>query len=521
VIVLAVRKSSLEVADGIKQMIINEQLAPGTQLPSIESLAVAFQASKGTVREALRRLESIGVVEMEHGRGTFVRRPAVKELLESALWGLDGSISTHDVLEVLVSAERLAAALCVERATSADLELIKALIERMKTAFRAGDQDGLMSLEQRFYETIASTSRNELLAQLVAFLMKLLQGMRRVQPFSHPDLSTYEQVLWAVQARDRKKARELIAQSLNARYDSRFEQDLVIYCDGLGTGSLGGSFYTLGQVLSTLITRFTRINPVVRVTGGGVDNVRLTQERRLVVAISQLDVAVEAFYGREEFEIPSPDIRVLCCLPNIVLQISTLRDSGIKSLRDLQGRTAAIGAQGGASGRVALEVLRSYNLQPGRDFEPVVGPFSTAVEMLNKGEVDVVFFLSIGQSSALVELGCHRPLRLLSLDEDRLDALIIQHRYWSAVHIEANTYPGQTERVRSLGIPTVLICHKDLPNQDAYAIASAVCDNIKEANSLMFQAGTFKQCQGLGDLGIPIHPGAEQYFREAGLLLRA
>lgn len=515
---MATRSSSRDVADKIKYKIRDDKMTSGMMLPSIEDLAAELGASKGTVREALMGLASVGVVDVQHGRGTFVGKPEVKEIVGSTLWHLNEAVNAQNILEVLRGLTMQAASLAAERATPVDISALKDSMEKLRASLRRDDRAEFASLERDFYERVALTPRNELLAHLMLFLRELLEAVHSTGINEKPDILVYEQIIWAIQEQDGVKASALVQENFHTHRQTPPDQDLVIYYDGLGTGSVGGSFYTLGQELSGLISRFTRIQPVVKATGGGIDNVRLTQERRLVVSISQIDVAINAFHGKGDFGVPSPDIRALCYLPSLELQISTLESSNIHDLYDLRGKTIAIGAQGGASSRVAKRVLRSYNLEPEVDYKPMIYPFSTAVEMLHNGHVDAVFFLSIGPSQALVELGCQRPLRLLPIAEDKLKKLTDRHHYWFMDSIEANTYPGQTKEIHTLGIPTVLICHKDLPNQDAYAITSVVLDNIQLRASLVYQGREFAKLHSNVETSIPIHPGAKQYFREIGVL---
>ena len=78
---MATRSSSRDVADKIKYKIRDDKMTSGMMLPSIEDLAAELGASKGTVREALMGLASVGVVDVQHGRGTFVGKPEVKEIV--------------------------------------------------------------------------------------------------------------------------------------------------------------------------------------------------------------------------------------------------------------------------------------------------------------------------------------------------------------------------------------------------------------------------------------------------------
>lgn len=514
-----IRRNSHDVAKKIRERICVQQMGPGTMLPSIESLAGEYGVSAGTVREALAGLASIGVVDVQHGKGTLVSRPNIKEILNSVLWNLRDSAAVDDIGEALVNIESFTARQCADRATWADYSTLLDLFRRMETRATLGDHNGLVSVSVELHETIASISGNKILPHFVLFLRELLHTVLGGEELSRcltTSLGHYKGLLHMIEQGDSERAALKMKEAIQATIQQKHPQDLVIYCDSLGTGSVGGSFYTLGQQLASLMNRFINIKPTVQVTGGGIDNVQLIQKRELVVSIAQADIAVNAYHGRGEFEAPCSDLRSLCCLPNLGLQISTLASSNIRTIEDLYGKTLAIGAHGGASKVVAKQILSYYGLQPQRDYISIVCPFSEAVEKMNKGDVDAIFFLSIGQSSALVELGCFKPLHLLSLDAEVIKRLTETNEYWSSHTIKANTYPGQTGEASTIGIPTVLVCHKNLRDDDAYAITGTILGNIPELVNGVFPPRDFSIELAMSEIGIPRHPGVERYFQEKG-----
>lgn len=514
------RRNSEEIANKIREFIIMNKMAPGTMLPSIENLAQIYNVSKGTIREALMSLASMGVVNVQQGKGTSVARPKMTDVFRSLSWrALVEGLNFGELMEARLAVETLTARLCAERATSDEIEKLLSIHSKLKAAIEAGEYDATSRLDAEFHLFIAKSSKNSLLAEFVNLLHELLTSVTEQEDpkeNAHIKLQYHEKILHAIEERSSQRASELSAEYLETLSGITSKQDLVIYCDGLGTGSIGGSFYTLGQAISKIIGRSTRIKPDIYATGGGVDNVRLTQERRIVLAISQADIAMDAYSGKGDFKYPCSDLRTLCCLPNLELQICTLGSSSVKDIADLKGKEIAVGALGGASASVAQEVLRQYGLQPNIDYTPHMQPISTAVEMMRKGSVDAVFFLSIGQSNALVELGCHKPLSLLSIDGSVLDGLIQRHPYWSATSIEAYTYPGQAGEIKTIGIPTVIICHKDLPDNDAYSVTSAILENLNEVGGVVYPAKPFTAQIAASGIGVPHHPGAVRYFNENG-----
>lgn len=126
---LALGRSAARVLEGVRQQISAGELAAGAQLPTERELAAVFGVARNTVRQALDRLESDGILVRQVGRGTFVRE-AVVERPSARSTGVTLSqrmraAGPADLMEVRLIIEPQAAALAANRASSADLERIR------------------------------------------------------------------------------------------------------------------------------------------------------------------------------------------------------------------------------------------------------------------------------------------------------------------------------------------------------------------------------------------------------------
>src|SRR5690554_6687046 len=134
-----------------------------------------------------------------------------------------------------------AASLAAERATPVDISALKDSMEKLRASLRRDDRAEFASLERDFYERVALTARNELLAHLMLFLRELLEAVHSTGINEKPDILVYEQIIWAIQEQDGVKASALVQENFHTHRQTPPDQDLVIYYDGLGTGSVGGS----------------------------------------------------------------------------------------------------------------------------------------------------------------------------------------------------------------------------------------------------------------------------------------
>ena len=151
----------------IKDMILDGRLAPGQRLPSERALSEALGISRPTVREAIRSLQAMHILESRHGAGTFVASLSVEELLGPLQFVLslaDGGL--EHLFEVRLLLEPGAAALAAERATSEEVGGLRDCAARAENA--VDDPDAMLRLDTELHERIVRASGNPLLEHLLA-----------------------------------------------------------------------------------------------------------------------------------------------------------------------------------------------------------------------------------------------------------------------------------------------------------------------------------------------------------------
>jgi GntR family transcriptional regulator, transcriptional repressor for pyruvate dehydrogenase complex len=165
-----VRSSGLAATDqaieGIRQLIARGEVGPGGRLPKENELAAKLGVSRGSLREAVRALELIGVVEARQGDGTYVTSLDASRLMDvvSVLIDFSHERSLLELLEVRRLLEPAAAALAAARATPADLAAIH---EAMGAMERASQPEALVAGDAAFHAAIATATGNPALASLL------------------------------------------------------------------------------------------------------------------------------------------------------------------------------------------------------------------------------------------------------------------------------------------------------------------------------------------------------------------
>jgi GntR family transcriptional regulator, transcriptional repressor for pyruvate dehydrogenase complex len=199
-------------------------LAPGSRLPSERELAEQLGVSRSTVREAVQFLGALGLVEIRHGSGTFVRSDGdlPSEWLQ---WTRRHQVEVHELLEVRRGLEAVAAELAAER--SHDLEAMEAALADMEAAIHGPDVPGLVEADLSFHTALAAASGNTALRHLTESLGRELLRERGAiwnEP-GRPDRSLREhrRIFESVRAGDALGARTALVDHLHS-----VEQDVDV-----------------------------------------------------------------------------------------------------------------------------------------------------------------------------------------------------------------------------------------------------------------------------------------------------
>jgi GntR family transcriptional repressor for pyruvate dehydrogenase complex len=208
-----------EIVRQVKQMIAEGRLKSGDRLPPERDLAEKFVVSRSSVREALRALESLGLIEIRPGEGTFVREVSVESLIEPLALVM---ASQREAIGELFEARRLLepgiAALAASRATPEEVSEMDRILDAQAKEIAAG-RTGLVH-DAAFHAAIGAAAHNRAITRIAHAIMDLLTQSREESlntpgrpQRSHQD---HRRILVAIRARDEDAARRAMLDHLEA-----------------------------------------------------------------------------------------------------------------------------------------------------------------------------------------------------------------------------------------------------------------------------------------------------------------
>ena len=208
-----------EIVRQVKAMIAEGRLKSGDQLPPERDLAEKFVVSRTSVREALRALESLGLVEIRPGEGTFVREVSIEALIEPlALIMVSQREAIGELFEARRLLEPIIAALAATRATPEEIQEMERILEQQAKEIASG-KTGLAE-DAAFHAAIGAAAHNRAITRIAHAVMDLLTQSREESLNTpgrpHRSHEDHRRIVAAIAARDDAGARRAMLDHLEA-----------------------------------------------------------------------------------------------------------------------------------------------------------------------------------------------------------------------------------------------------------------------------------------------------------------
>ncbi|WP_151705739.1 TAXI family TRAP transporter solute-binding subunit [Nitrincola alkalilacustris] len=292
----------------------------------------------------------------------------------------------------------------------------------------------------------------------------------------------------------------------------------------IGTGGVTGVYYPTGGAICRLVNRGRAEHGIrcsVESTGGSVYNLTTIKSGGLALAVAQSDAQYHAYHGSEAFadQGANPDLRSIFSLHAEPFTVVARSDAGITEFDQLKGKRVNIGNPGSGQ-RATIEALMES-----RGW--TVSDFSEALELraaeqssaLCDDRIDAMVYVVGHPSGAIQEATTTCSSRLVNVMDPGVEQLIKDRSYFRKATIPGGMYRGNDEDVTTFGVAATLVTSARVPDDVVYEIVKAVFENFEAFTRLHPAFENLKKEEMVKDaLSAPLHPGAEQYYREVGLL---
>ena len=285
------------------------------------------------------------------------------------------------------------------------------------------------------------------------------------------------------------------------------------------TGGQAGVYYPLGVALSQIYAKdIPNARSTAQVTKASAENLNLLQAGRGELAFALADAVSNAWKGEAEAGFPKKldKLRGLSATYNNYIQIVASADSGIKTLADLKGKRVSVGAPKSGTELNARAILKAAGLSYADLAKTEYLSFAESVNLMKNRQLDATLQSAGLGVASIRDLATSVPITVVAIPADVV-AKVGDAAYQPGV-IPANTYSGQTADVPTVAIPNFLVTHSGVSDDVVYRMTKAMYDNIDTLYAAHNAVRVMKRDNAIKGMPVPLHPGAEKYYREVGLI---
>ena len=294
----------------------------------------------------------------------------------------------------------------------------------------------------------------------------------------------------------------------------------------IATGGTGGTYYPLGGALAQAISENVEgIAASAQSGNASVANCNLIARGDVETAFVQNNVADEAYNGLGPFRgHPVLNLRAIAALYPETVQVVARKAAGVKNLSDAKGKIIAVGDKGSGTEVDTHNILSLHKLNYD-DIKPLYVNFSVAAQRLLDNQGDILFTSAGYPTSAIIELMRDKECNFVNLDPAAIKQLCEKYPFYVPVTIPPGTYKGQTEPVKTIAMMALWVADGKVDDELIYKAAKALWAKGATGESgaailakIHDQGKNIKLETALKGITIPLHPGAEKFYREVGLL---
>lgn len=285
----------------------------------------------------------------------------------------------------------------------------------------------------------------------------------------------------------------------------------------IGTGGTGGVYYPYGGGVAEIWSKHVKgVKAVAEVTGASVENVKLAHKGETVIGEVMGDVAVAGYNGLSKFKGKKYNILGMAMMYPNLLQVVTLKKSGITNIEQVKGRNISTGSPGSGTNFMAETVLKALGIPKG-DYSDSRLSFTESANALRDNTIEVGTW-SVGPgTSSILDLATTHEISILGFTPEQTEKILAANSTYSAVDLTGGLYRGIDKPVPTIGVWNVMICQKSLDEDLVYKLVKALFENNDYLMKIHPSAAYTTPENAVKYSPIPLHPGTIKYLKEKGI----
>lgn len=287
------------------------------------------------------------------------------------------------------------------------------------------------------------------------------------------------------------------------------------------TAATTGSVYPMGSAVANLWnTEIDYVRASAQASNGGIDNLNLIADGDAQVGVAVTSIMYESYNGIGTFEgRANENLRVLIGLYYNPNQVVVSNESEIETLGDLKGKNFAPGSAGGTSEVETKIHLNALGLTYPDDIKAQFVGFTEATDLIRNKQIDGAWIMAGIPTAAVTEITSTAGGKIIPIEESLVEQLQEEYPWYAKYTIPAGTYEGQDKDISTSAIKLTICTTTDVDDDTAYDLTKTFWENIDTLAETTSALKNVSVEDAVTDLaGLPIHPGAERYYKEIGVL---
>jgi TRAP transporter TAXI family solute receptor len=289
----------------------------------------------------------------------------------------------------------------------------------------------------------------------------------------------------------------------------------------IGTGGTGGIYYPYGGGVAEIWSKYVPgVKAVAEVTGASVENVKLAHKGETVVGEVMGDVAAAGFTGAGKFKGKKHNILSMAIMYPNLLQVVTLKKSGVTNIEQVKGRNISTGSPGSGTNFMAEAVFKALGI-PLDSYKDSRLSFTESANALRDGTIDVGIW-SVGPgTSSILDLATTHQIHIIGFTPEQTKKILAANKNYSAVDLAGGVYRGVAKPVPTIGVWNVMICQASLDTDLVYKLVKALYEHTDYLKKIHPSAAYTTPENAVKYSPIPLHPGTIKYLKEKGIAVPA
>jgi len=285
----------------------------------------------------------------------------------------------------------------------------------------------------------------------------------------------------------------------------------------MATGGTTGTYYAYsGTVSQVLSQKIDNLSFDVQATGASKANIYLVSDKEADIAIVQNDVMYYAYNGTDLFA--GEKVSGFSAMAGVYAEVCQVVAKGdITSIADLKGKRVSVGDVGSGVEFNARQILDAYGIT----FDDIVVnnlSFGDSATALKDDKIDAFFCVAGAPTTAIVELATTNQINLLGVDDEHAAILMDKYPFYTKFDIPGGSYKGVDASVQTVAVVATYIVSDKLSEDLVYKMTKALFENSQEIANGHPKGAELDPEYSVSSIAIPIHPGAEKYYKEIGVL---